>query len=95
MKLRKDRVRFVCILFFFQADYGIRDAQESRGLGDVYKRQVGQQDINSDEYLDAPYMCIVNRFFKALAVKVVSVRPGIEFISAQINSISTTFNSSS
>src|SRR5674536_49679 len=28
---------FFC--FFFQAEDGIRDAQESRGLGDVYKRQ--------------------------------------------------------
>ena len=28
---------FLC--FFFQAEDGIRDAQESRGLGDVYKRQ--------------------------------------------------------
>ena len=27
-------------MFFFQAEDGIRDAQESRGLGDVYKRQV-------------------------------------------------------
>ena len=27
--------------FFFQAEDGIRDAQESRGLGDVYKRQMG------------------------------------------------------
>ena len=26
--------------FFFQAEDGIRDAQESRGLGEVYKRQV-------------------------------------------------------
>ena len=26
--------------FFFQAEVGIRAAQESRGLGDVYKRQV-------------------------------------------------------
>ena len=25
--------------FVFQAEDGIRDAQESRGLGDVYKRQ--------------------------------------------------------
>ena len=25
--------------FFFQAEDGIRDAHESRGLGDVYKRQ--------------------------------------------------------
>ena len=25
--------------FFFQAEDGIRDAQDSHGLGDVYKRQ--------------------------------------------------------
>ena len=31
-----------CCVFFFQAEDGIRDAQESRGLGDVYKRQVGR-----------------------------------------------------
>ena len=29
------------VVFFFQAEDGIRDAQESRGLGDVYKRQDG------------------------------------------------------
>eukprot|EP00658_Telonema_sp_P-2_P051795 TRINITY_DN3989_c0_g2_i4.p1 TRINITY_DN3989_c0_g2~~TRINITY_DN3989_c0_g2_i4.p1 ORF type:complete len:753 (+),score=93.23 TRINITY_DN3989_c0_g2_i4:47-2305(+) len=32
---------FVFFFFFFQAEDGIRDAQESRGLGDVYKRQDG------------------------------------------------------
>ena len=32
------------VIFFFQAEGGIRDAQESRGLGDVYKRQ-GIPDI--------------------------------------------------
>ena len=30
---------YIYIYFFFQAEDGIRDAQESRGLGDVYKRQ--------------------------------------------------------
>ena len=30
----------ICILFFFQAEDGIRDLVRSRGLGDVYKRQV-------------------------------------------------------
>ena len=30
---------FIVSFFFFQAEDGIRDAQESRGLGDVYKRQ--------------------------------------------------------
>ena len=29
----------IVFVFFFQAEDGIRDAQESRGLGDVYKRQ--------------------------------------------------------
>ena len=28
------------VLFFFQAEDGIRDRSPSRGLGDVYKRQV-------------------------------------------------------
>ena len=32
--------------FFFQAEDGIRDAQESRGLGDVYKRQVCNQVVD-------------------------------------------------
>ena len=31
---------FVGFLFFFQAEDGIRDLVRSRGLGDVYKRQV-------------------------------------------------------
>ena len=30
----------IAIIIFFQAEDGIRDAQESRGLGDVYKRQI-------------------------------------------------------
>ena len=38
--------RFLCVwlgvavFFFFQAEDGIRDLVRSRGLGDVYKRQV-------------------------------------------------------
>ena len=35
--------RLDLIFFFFQAEDGIRDAQESRGLGDVYKRQLADQ----------------------------------------------------
>ncbi len=31
---------FVGFFFFFQAEDGIRDTDRSRGLGDVYKRQV-------------------------------------------------------
>ena len=31
------------VFFFFQAEDGIRDLVRSRGLGDVYKRQVGKR----------------------------------------------------
>ena len=37
----------IVVVFFFQAEDGIRDAQESRGLGDVYKRQVYSTIIRS------------------------------------------------
>ena len=33
-------VVFVVVVFFFQAEDGIRDLVRSRGLGDVYKRQM-------------------------------------------------------
>ena len=32
--------QMLCCLFFFQAEDGIRDLVRSRGLGDVYKRQI-------------------------------------------------------
>ena len=35
-----DRLTYYCFFFFFQAEDGIRDLVRSRGLGDVYKRQV-------------------------------------------------------
>ena len=31
---------YVSLFFYFQAEDGIRDLVRSRGLGDVYKRQV-------------------------------------------------------
>ena len=34
------------IFFFFQAEDGIRDLVRSRGLGDVYKRQVHPVDVS-------------------------------------------------
>ena len=33
----------MCLIFFFQAEDGIRDSVASRGLGDVYKRQLPSQ----------------------------------------------------
>ena len=41
-------------LFFFQAEDGIRDLVRSRGLGDVYKRQV----------MDARFRSAVRRFVR-------------------------------
>eukprot|EP00658_Telonema_sp_P-2_P047327 TRINITY_DN36003_c0_g1_i1.p1 TRINITY_DN36003_c0_g1~~TRINITY_DN36003_c0_g1_i1.p1 ORF type:complete len:386 (+),score=78.25 TRINITY_DN36003_c0_g1_i1:113-1270(+) len=49
------------VFFFFQAEDGIRDAQESRGLGDVYKRQYQRRvrgcttaTMNTDECFACP-----------------------------------------
>ena len=47
--------------FFFQAEDGIRDAQESRGLGDVYKRQ-----ILSNDRLLARKAVVERKFLKVL-----------------------------
>ena len=35
----------LCSIFFFQAEDGIRDLVRSRGLGDVYKRQVTERQV--------------------------------------------------
>ena len=35
--MSKDIFSLALICFFYQAEDGIRDAQESRGLGDMYK----------------------------------------------------------
>ena len=43
----------VCYFCFFcQAEDGIRDAQESRGLGDVYKRQLQYSGITGIKYVE-------------------------------------------
>ena len=36
------------LFFFFQAEDGIRDLVRSRGLGDVYKRQVSYSPVIGD-----------------------------------------------
>ena len=38
--------RCFSIIFCFQAEDGIRDLVRSRGLGDVYKRQVRQHEVH-------------------------------------------------
>ena len=40
----------VCgVIFFFQAEDGIRDLVRSRGLGDVYKRQIEVREASAEE----------------------------------------------
>ena len=39
----------ICFVFFFQAEDGIRYLVRSRGLGDVYKRQVERIFTLNDE----------------------------------------------
>ena len=46
-------VVFFVYVFFFQAEDGIRDLVRSRGLGDVYKRQVVSIVLDAD---DNPYL---------------------------------------
>ena len=40
MAVKQSEVVNSCCVFFFQAEDGIRDLVRSRGLGDVYKRQL-------------------------------------------------------
>ena len=51
-------------IFFFQAEDGIRDAQESRGLGDVYKRQNSASSDNPpelpDDVVGRPFLWLVD-----------------------------------
>eukprot|EP00657_Telonema_sp_P-1_P005806 TRINITY_DN23505_c0_g1_i1.p1 TRINITY_DN23505_c0_g1~~TRINITY_DN23505_c0_g1_i1.p1 ORF type:complete len:178 (+),score=43.15 TRINITY_DN23505_c0_g1_i1:71-604(+) len=58
-----------CFFFFFQAEDGIRDLVRSRGLGDVYKRQV---------VCDTMYVVVGGRHLSAVgtALSVVEVELG-------------------
>ena len=50
----------IVLFFFFHAEDGRRDAREPRGLGDVYKRQVGRQQL---EALDVEPLDGMSRLF--------------------------------
>src|SRR5678816_2522426 len=52
-KKKKKKIFF----FFFQAEDGIRDAQESRGLGDVYKRQPTHIPDRPNQFLNTLDLC--------------------------------------
>ena len=48
------------MIFFFQAEDGIRELVRSRGLGDVYKRQ----DLGIESIGELLYACQENRLLK-------------------------------
>ena len=65
--------------FFFQAEDGIRDLQKSRGLGDVYKRQVSwcfepsqpqriTSELNTNFNLSASYSFHESLYHKPLSL---------------------------
>ena len=52
-----------CICFFFQAEDGIRDLVRSRGLGDVYKRQLSDR---ADAFRNWGHRIVRNTLLKFL-----------------------------
>ena len=69
-------------VFFFQAEDGIRDAQESRGLGDVYKRQVlglfGHSGSYLEESLDTDLLRIEQYYGDLGYIRARAGRPQVE-----------------
>ena len=53
------------LFFFFQAEDGIRDLVRSRGLGDVYKRQMQHDVLGIHPRLRHAFQPYVNRFRNA------------------------------
>ena len=65
---------FMCF-FFFQAEDGIRDLVRSRGLGDVYKRQI----VISSELPEILGIC--DRIYVMRDGKIVGEMPASEAVS--------------
>ena len=66
-----------CVLFFFQAEDGIRDLVRSRGLGDVYKRQ---EPMGSGGFPDAVFQLVHN--FAYLGNAAFQVAPDVDLADA-------------
>ena len=56
--------------FFFQAEDGIRDRSPSRGLGDVYKRQINTSSKELNLYISADYLKMISSVQVAAAINV-------------------------
>ena len=63
-------VRVAFVVFFFQAEDGIRDLVRSRGLGDVYKRQVVHSCAP-----DVPVELLAGAGFAAISFDLTLARP--------------------
>eukprot|EP00657_Telonema_sp_P-1_P009600 TRINITY_DN3836_c0_g1_i3.p1 TRINITY_DN3836_c0_g1~~TRINITY_DN3836_c0_g1_i3.p1 ORF type:complete len:213 (+),score=58.20 TRINITY_DN3836_c0_g1_i3:35-673(+) len=55
---------FVLCFFFFQAEDGIRDLVRSRGLGDVYKRQVDKVSVHEAGLLTLRRMLVQGHAYR-------------------------------
>ena len=63
--------------YFFQAEDGIRDSSTSRGLGDVYKRQLLKQfEVSAKVALKAP---LDRNVKKPMVLEGFSMRAGADF----------------
>eukprot|EP00658_Telonema_sp_P-2_P079693 TRINITY_DN7772_c0_g1_i6.p1 TRINITY_DN7772_c0_g1~~TRINITY_DN7772_c0_g1_i6.p1 ORF type:complete len:332 (+),score=93.17 TRINITY_DN7772_c0_g1_i6:11-1006(+) len=71
--------------FFFQAEDGIRDAQESRGLGDVYKRQVSTQSTGVRSILHMSQPSFVPKLIGAAQAAVITIGPYVAEIHSLAN----------
>src|SRR5674536_162016 len=90
--------------FFFQAEDGIRDAQESRGLGDVYKRNVwmrlrragliasAQRSMSFGDARERPQ---ITAFLERLAISCTAAKSPSEAIGKPASMMSTPMVSSS
>ena len=65
-----------CCVFFFQAEDGIRDLVRSRGLGDVYKRQIssGRFRSSGDSKPKVPFWFNHGEHYAGMAARVTGGR---------------------
>ena len=66
----------VAAVFFFQAEDGIRDLVRSRGLGDVYKRQL-LPGIEILDYNELNHLDRINESTAAVIVEIIQAEAGI------------------
>ena len=71
----------ICVCFFVQAEDGIRDLVRSRGLGDVYKRQLQEFPLKKEKYKFSIILEQKNNVLLMFAENVGSIFPNTASIS--------------